>query len=211
MVCAGWRVVQYSKCFDKQDKVLSCCRSPPSRDSFSDLGPDPCSSGRRSLWSSQGAFYNALYPECLLAFQGFGLSSSLWRSEALASNEQDVGPPSRWLQAGLHPPRTVFSMSSNQCLHSSSPREGIALKADELYQSWVSSSSVNLLSKVLEDSLQVNAVSSGACPPKAPLSQRSSTPATFYRFPTSPGTCWFQKKHGDKAVNCRKPCFMSEN
>ena len=26
-----------------------------------------------------------------------------------------------------------------------------------------------------------------------------------------PGLCWFHKKHGDKATNCRKPCSFSGN
>ena len=66
-----------------------------------------------------------IYPEWLSAFWGSGLSSSLRRSEALASNEQDVGSPSRWLQAGFHPLRTVSLKSSNWCSLSSSPRESI--------------------------------------------------------------------------------------
>ena len=32
------------------------------------------------------------------------------------------------------------------------------------------------------------------------------------KLPTSqPGLCWFHKKHGDKAINCRKPCSFSGN
>ena len=65
----------------------------------------------------------------------------------------------------------------------SDPR-ALALKADELYQSRVSSFFVNLLSEVLEDSLQVNAVSARAHPPKAPLPRRSSSPALSSRSPT---------------------------
>ena len=71
----------------------------------------------------------------------------------------------------------------------------LALKADELYRSRLSSSSMNLFLEVLEDSLQVNAVSSSARPPKAPLSRRSSTPALSSRSLTPPGACWFNKKH----------------
>ena len=51
----------------------------------------------------------------------------------------------------------------------SDPRS-LALKADELCQSRVSSFSVNLLSEVLVESLQVNLVSSRTRPPKNPLS-----------------------------------------
>ena len=96
----------------------------------------------------------------------------------------------------------------------SDPR-ALALKVDELYQSRVSSSSVNLLSQVLDESLQVNLVSYRTHPlknpPKNPLSRRFPTPAPTSRSPTPPGACWFHKKHGEKAVNCRKPCSMSEN
>ena len=91
----------------------------------------------------------------------------------------------------------------------SNPR-AMALKADELYQSRVSSF-VNLLSDVLKDSLQVNAVTSPSHPSKPPLAECSYTPALSLRSPTSPSSCWYHKKHGEKAVNCRKPCSGSEN
>ena len=78
--------------------------------------------------------------------------------------------------------------------------------------SQISSSLVNLLSEILDESLQVNHVSSRACPPKTALSRRSPTPAPTSRSSTQPGVCWFHKKHGNKAVNCRKPCCsMLEN
>ena len=103
----------------------------------------------------------------------------------------------------------------NVCLHFLHEKvlgpRALALKADELYQSRISSSSINLLSEMLEDSLQVNAVSTRIRPPRAPLSGQSSTPAPSSRSPTPLGACWFHKKHGDKAVNCRKLCSMSEN
>ena len=93
----------------------------------------------------------------------------------------------------------------------------LALKADKLYQSRVSPSSVSVLSNDHRDPLQVNLVSSHARPPKSPLSmkirlsKRSPTPAPSPISPTPPGACWFLKKHGEKALNCRKPCSMSEN
>ena len=32
------------------------------------------------------------------------------------------------------------------------------------------------------------------------------------KLPTfRPGLCWFHKKHGDKAINCKKPCSFSGN
>ena len=89
----------------------------------------------------------------------------------------------------------------------SDPR-ALALKADELYQSRVSPSSVNLLADDFDESLHVNLVSSCARTPKTsnyvkvPLSKRSPTPAPSSRYPTMPGLCWFHKKHGDKANNC---------
>ena len=92
----------------------------------------------------------------------------------------------------------------------SDPR-ALALKADKLYQSRVSSS-VNLLTDVLEDSLQVHAVTLRSHPSKPPtLAKRSSTPAPSSKSPTSPGPFWYHKKHEEKAVNCRKPCLDSEN
>ena len=83
--------------------------------------------------------------------------------------------------------------------------QALALKADKLYQSRISSSWVNLLSEIFDKSLQVNTVSSRARPPKTPLSRRSQTPAPTSRPSTPSGACWIHKKHGDKAVTCRKP------
>ena len=98
----------------------------------------------------------------------------------------------------------------------SDPR-ALALKADELYQSQVSSSLLNLLS----EDLQVNLVSSRTLrspasvksPPlslKSPsLPKHSPNPAPTSRSPIPSGLCWFHKKHGEKANNCRKPCSFS--
>ena len=109
----------------------------------------------------------------------------------------------------------------------------LALKADKLYQSRVSPSAVNLLSDDFGDSLQVNLVSSRAKVPSRPgtpkLSTsvknppsrhsqtqtrspaRSPTPAPSSKSPNPPGFCWFHKKHGVKATNCRAPCSFSGN
>ena len=109
----------------------------------------------------------------------------------------------------------------------------LALKADKLYQSRVSPSAMNLLSDDFGDALQVNLVSSRAKVPsrpgtpkisnsvKIPPSRRSQTrtrspsrsptPAPSSRSPTLPGFCWFHKKHGVKATNCRTPCSFSGN
>ena len=100
----------------------------------------------------------------------------------------------------------------------SDPR-ALALKADELYQSCVSSSLLNLLA----EDLQVNLVSShtprSPVPGKSPslsvkppsLSKNSPTPALTSRSPTLSGLCWSHNKHGEKANNCRKPCSFSGN
>ena len=91
------------------------------------------------------------------------------------------------------------------CKKVSDPR-ALALKADELYQSRVSPSSVNLLSEDFCKSLQVNLVSSLARPLKTPLSakipfsKRSPTPALTSRSLTPPGACCFHKKHGEKKL-----------
>ena len=86
----------------------------------------------------------------------------------------------------------------------------MALKADELYQSRVSPSAVNLLSDDFGESLQVNLVSSRARVPsrpgtpkipnsvKIPPSKRSLTPAPTSRSPTPSGLCWFHKKQGSE-------------
>ena len=103
----------------------------------------------------------------------------------------------------------------------SDPR-ALAFKADELYQSRVSPSSLNLLS----EDLQVNLVSS--CAPRElrseshgkvrispSLSKRSPTPAPTpaptSRSPTLSSLCWFHKKHGEKANHCREPCSFLGN
>ena len=97
----------------------------------------------------------------------------------------------------------------------SNPR-ALALKADDLYQSQVSSSLLNLLSEDLE----VNLVSSRTprspvsvkSPPLSvkspPLSKSSPTPAPMSRSLTLSRLCWFYKKHGEKVNNCRKPCSL---
>ena len=59
---------------------------------------------------------------------------------------------SLWINVRSHVPQEKVS----------EPRT-LTLRVDELYQNRISSS-VNLLSKVLEDSLQVNAVTSFSCP-----------------------------------------------
>ena len=83
----------------------------------------------------------------------------------------------------------------------------LALKADKLFQRRISSP-VNLLAGQLED-VQVNAVATRTRP--SPPSKRSPTPAPTSRSPSSPGLCWYHKKHGDKAQHCMKPFSESEN
>ena len=101
----------------------------------------------------------------------------------------------------------------------------MALKADELHQSRVSSSAVNILADNPDDA-QVNHVSNRAkVPPRSgsvrnppprrsqPRNRspsRSQTPAPSSRSSTS-GFCWYHRKHGDEASNCREPCSFSGN
>ena len=80
----------------------------------------------------------------------------------------------------------------------------LALKADELFQSRVSSP-VNLLAELFE----VSAVATKTRP--SPALRRSPTPAPSPRSSVPPGPCWYHKKHGNKAQHCRKPCSESEN
>ena len=101
----------------------------------------------------------------------------------------------------------------------------MALKADELHQSRVSSSAVNILADDPGDT-QVNLVSNHA---KVPLRSgsawnppfrrsqtrnrspsRSQTTAPSSKSSTS-GICWYHRKHGDNASNCREPCSFSGN
>ena len=82
----------------------------------------------------------------------------------------------------------------------------LALKANELYQSRVSSS-MNLLSEILEDSLQVNAVISRSRLPNL-LYPRDLPPQLH---PQDLQLLWDHVGFLHKAVNCRKPCLISEN
>ena len=87
----------------------------------------------------------------------------------------------------------------------SDPR-ALTLKADKLFQC-KTLSPVNFLYNLQDDYVQVNAVSTRTfptCPSQAP-------PAPSTCFPSSPGPCCHHKKHGEKAVNCQKPCLESEN
>ena len=118
---------------------------------------------------------------------------------------------------GLFLRRLLIDVRSHLLLEKVSDPRALALKADELYQSRVSPSAVNLLADNFGESLHVNLVSSRARTPRTPnsvkvlLSKRSPTPALSSRSPTPPGLCWFHKKHGEKATNCRKPCSFSGN
>ena len=118
---------------------------------------------------------------------------------------------------GLFLRRLPIDVRSHLLREKVSDPRALALKADKLFQSRVSPLSVNLLADDFGESLQVNLVSSRARAPKIPnsvkipLSKRSPTPAPTTRSPTLSGLCWFHKKHGEKANNCRKPCSFSGN
>jgi hypothetical protein len=85
-----------------------------------------------------------------------------------------------------------------------------ALKADELYQSRVSSSQVYSVSSTPDDQQSVNAIR-----PSVPnRSRRSATPHTSSRQDSrsqSPTMCYYHRSWGSKAKKCRAPCSCSEN
>ena len=83
----------------------------------------------------------------------------------------------------------------------------LALKADEIYQSRVSSSPVYAVSSAPEDS--VNAVRSS--PTNRP--QRSATPysGSWDNRSSSPTLCYYHHAWGSKAKKCRAPCSWSGN
>ena len=106
---------------------------------------------------------------------------------------------------GLFLRRLPIKVCSHLLQEKISDPHALALKADKLFQSRVSSP-VNLLA---EQEARVSAVATKSRPSPAP--RRSPTPAPSSRSPVSPGPCWYHKKHGDKAQHCRKPCSESEN
>ena len=85
-----------------------------------------------------------------------------------------------------------------------------ALKADELYQSRVSSSQVYSVSSTPEDQQSLNAFR-----PSVPnRSCRSATPHASSRQDSrsqSPTMCYYHRSLGSKAKKCRAPCSWSEN
>ena len=100
----------------------------------------------------------------------------------------------------------------------------LTTKADELYQSRVSSSSVNILADNFGDA-PVNLVSTRAkfslhsgpakkSPPRRSQVRTRSpsrSPAPSSSSSTSSGFCWYHNKHGVNASNCREPCTFSGN
>ena len=96
---------------------------------------------------------------------------------------------------GLFLRRLPIDVRSHLLREKVSDPRALALKADELYQSRVSPSSVNLLADDFGESLHLNLVSSRARTPKTsnsvkvPLSKRSPTPAPSSRSPTHPSLC----------------------
>ena len=159
------------------------------------------SSSWRSLQSFEGLTDYALLSQRL---------SAVW-SSGFSPHEQDACTPPRQLQAWLYPQRLVpLCLLIEVCSHLLQEKildpPALALKADELFQSRISYL-VNLLAGQLED-VHVNAVPSRAFP--TPSTRCSPTPALSSGSSSSPGPCWFHKKHDDKAQNCWKPCSESE-
>ena len=166
-------------------------------------GPDPHSYGQRSLRSSPGVSDKVLYSERFERFEAL-VSLPLFGDQK----------PSHLMNRMLALLPDDYKPEFIRCALTSSPLESLGPSSFGSESRWIpliSSSSVNLLSEVLDESLQVNTVLYRTRPPKAPSSRRSSTPAPSSRSPTPPGAYWFHKKHGDKAVNFRKPCSILEN
>ena len=84
----------------------------------------------------------------------------------------------------------------------------LALKADEIYKSRISSSPVYAVSRALEDS--VNAV-------RSPAGHRSRRSATHHaggrqdNRSLSPTMCYYHRTNSSKAKKCRAPCSWSGN
>ena len=108
---------------------------------------------------------------------------------------------------GLFLRRLPIEVRSHLLQEKISDPRALALKADELFQSRVSSP-VNLLAEQIED-VRVHAVAVKSR--TSPVARRSATPAPSSRSPVSLGPCWYHKKHGSNAQQCRKPCSESEN
>lgn len=94
----------------------------------------------------------------------------------------------------------------------SDPR-ALSLKADELYQSHITSSVNILAAEEPFDSQSINVVrgaSSSSARSRRP-SVSSTSSSTASRRPASSSLCWYHRCHGEKAVNCRQPCSWSGN
>ena len=222
MVRPGGCPVCYQEPDSKQDKVLPRCGSFASGSSFLVLGSHPRSSYRRPLWSTPERLitlytlndYQRFEALVSLPLSGDQKPSHLM-NRMLALLPDDYKPD--FILRGLFLRRLPIDVRSHLLREKVSDPRALALKADELYQSRVSPSAVNLLS----EDLQVNLVSSREFRSEPPvqgkvrispsLSKRSPTPAPTRRSPTPSGLCWFHKKHGDKAQNCRHPFSFSGN
>lgn len=85
----------------------------------------------------------------------------------------------------------------------------LALKADEIYQSRVSSSPVFSVSSASDEQHSVNAVKSSTNRPR-----RSATPHAANRHDNrsqSPSLCYYHRSWGTQAKKCRAPCSWSGN
>ena len=112
-----------------------------------------------------------------------------------------------FILCGLFLRRLPIEVRSHLLQEKISDPRALALKADKLFQSRVSSP-VNLLAEQFKEA-RVSAVATKTRP--SPASRQSPTPALSPRSPVSQGPCWYHKKHGNKARHCRKPCSKSEN
>ena len=94
----------------------------------------------------------------------------------------------------------------------------LALRADEIFQSRVSSASaVNNVSSalVLGDKYSVHAICSQAssCPPHSstpgPISRSAPAAPSASCRSDLPSLCWYHRSHAEKAQKCHAPCSWS--
>ena len=95
----------------------------------------------------------------------------------------------------------------------------LSLRADEIHQSRVSSTSaINHVNSASDEysilAVQSPNVSHGRSqqsPTPGPCTCRPSANPSASRRSDSPDLCWYHRNHGDKAQKCRAPCSWSGN
>ena len=92
----------------------------------------------------------------------------------------------------------------------SDPR-ALSLKADEIYQSHVSSSVNILFTEEPLESQSINIVRGASSAGRTSHSSVSSASSSAASWRTASSLWWYHRCHGDKAQNCRQPCSWSGN